>query len=158
MTTPCDIVVTDETGILPLLDGTDVLVTMTLTAEMGRAAKRLKLVQVPGAGLDRIDRAALPRDAMLANAYGHETGIAEYVIGAMLALTREFARLDSALRAADWQSQWAGSAASGLARTRRQDDRDSRLWPDRPEHRPPRSRLWHAGLCDPPRSRPIGRG
>jgi hypothetical protein len=31
---------------------------------------------------------------MLANAYGHETGIAEYVIGVILALTREFIRLD----------------------------------------------------------------
>ena len=66
LTTGCDVVVTDETGIVPLLDGIDVLVTMTLTAETGRAAKRLKLIQVPGAGLDRIDRAALPREAMLA--------------------------------------------------------------------------------------------
>jgi phosphoglycerate dehydrogenase-like enzyme len=78
---------------------------------MGRAATRLKLVQVPGAGLDRIDRSALPRGAMLANAYGHETGIAEYVIGVILALTREFARLDAALRRGDWQSQWAVGVA-----------------------------------------------
>jgi phosphoglycerate dehydrogenase-like enzyme len=80
---------------------------MALTAEMGRAATRLKLVQVPGAGLDRIDRSALPPATMLANAYGHETGIAEYVIGALLTLTRELARLDRALRRGDWQSQWA---------------------------------------------------
>jgi len=84
---------------------------MVLTAEMGRAATRLRLVQVPGAGLDRIDRGALPRGAKLANAYGHETGIAEYVIGAILALTREFGRLDQALRLGDWQSQWAVNAA-----------------------------------------------
>jgi phosphoglycerate dehydrogenase-like enzyme len=84
---------------------------MALTPEMGRAATRLKLVQVPGAGLDRIDRSALPRGAVLANAYGHETGIAEYVIGAMLALTREFTRLDASLRQGDWQSQWAVGTA-----------------------------------------------
>jgi phosphoglycerate dehydrogenase-like enzyme len=111
LTTPCDIVVADETGILPLLRDIDVLVTMTLTAEMGRAATRLRLVQVPGAGLDRIDRSALPRGAMLANAYGHEAGIAEYVIGAILTLTREFGRLDRALRLGDWQSQWAVGVA-----------------------------------------------
>jgi phosphoglycerate dehydrogenase-like enzyme len=111
LTTPCDIVVADEPGILPLLRDIDVLVTMALTAEMGRAATRLKLVQVPGAGLDRIDRSALPPRAMLANAYGHETGIAEYVIGAILTLTREFARLDRALRLGDWQSQWAVGVA-----------------------------------------------
>jgi phosphoglycerate dehydrogenase-like enzyme len=88
-----------------------VLVTMALTAEMGRAATQLRLVQVPGAGLDRIDRSALPRGARLANAYGHETGIAEYVIGAILALTRELGRLDKALRLGDWQSQWAVGVA-----------------------------------------------
>ena len=107
LTTPCQIVVASEADILPRLPETDVLVTMGLTAEMARAAARLKLVQVPGAGLDRIDRTAVPKGALLANAYGHEVGIAEYVIGAMLTLTREFARLDAALRKGDWQSQWA---------------------------------------------------
>jgi len=62
---------------------------------------------VPGAGLDRIDRSAIPQGARLANVYGHENGIAEYVMGAMIALTRDFARLDLALRKGDWQSQWA---------------------------------------------------
>jgi len=111
LTTPCEIIVAEETDILPRLQHIDVLVTMALTAEMARAATRLKLVQVPGAGLDRIDHAALPRGAMLANAYGHEAGIAEYVIGAILALTRDFIRLDRALRHGDWQSQWAVGAA-----------------------------------------------
>jgi phosphoglycerate dehydrogenase-like enzyme len=111
LTTPCEIIAAEETDILPRLQHIDVLVTMALTAEMARAATRLKLVQVPGAGLDRIDRSALPRGAMLANAYGHEAGIAEYVIGAILALTRDFIRLDRALRHGDWQSQWAVGAA-----------------------------------------------
>src|SRR5207253_4839756 len=74
------------------------------------AARRLKLVQVPGAGLDRIDRSALPAGVWLANAYGHETGIAEYVIGAMLAWTRDLGRLDAALRRGIWESQWAVGA------------------------------------------------
>jgi phosphoglycerate dehydrogenase-like enzyme len=104
---PCDIVIGDETGIVAQLADVDVLVTLGFTRDMGTAARRLKLVQVPGAGLDRIDRSALPVGASLANAYGHETGIAEYVIGAMLALTREFARLDPALRRGVWASQWA---------------------------------------------------
>jgi phosphoglycerate dehydrogenase-like enzyme len=107
LTTPCEIILATETDILPRLRDIDVLVTMVLTPEMTRAATRLKLVQVPGAGVDRIDRLALPKGTLLANAYGHETGIAEYVIGAMLALTREFSRLDGALRRGDWQSQWA---------------------------------------------------
>src|SRR2546430_1900751 len=77
---------------------------------MGAAAGRLKLVQVRGAGLERIDRAALPAGTALANAYGHEVGIAEYVLGAMLTLTRGFVRLDAALRRSAWESQWAVGA------------------------------------------------
>jgi phosphoglycerate dehydrogenase-like enzyme len=107
---PCDIIVDDETGIVARLPGVDVLVTLAFTREMGEAARGLKLVQVPGAGLDRIDRSALPAGAWLANAYGHETGIAEYVIGAMLALSRGFCRVDASLRRGHWESQWAASA------------------------------------------------
>src|SRR5204863_242212 len=85
---------------------------MAFTREMAAAARRLKLVQVPGAGLDRIDRGALPGGAALSNAYGHEVGIAEYVLGAMLALTRELGRLDAALPLGVWPSQLAiGGAA-----------------------------------------------
>jgi phosphoglycerate dehydrogenase-like enzyme len=61
---------------------------------------------------DRIDRPALPAETALANVYGHETGIAEYVIGAMLALTRDFGRLDGALRRGTWESQWAVNTAA----------------------------------------------
>jgi phosphoglycerate dehydrogenase-like enzyme len=104
---PCDVVVADEAGVVGKLADVDVLVTLGFTREMGAAARRLRLVQVPGAGLDRIDRAALPPGAWLANAYGHEVGIAEYVIGVMLAWTRELGRLDAALHRGTWLSQWA---------------------------------------------------
>ena len=80
---------------------------MAFTREMAEAAPRLRLVQVPGAGLDRIDRSALRPGVRLANAYGHEAGIAEYILGAMLALTRAFGRLDAKLRQGLWESQWA---------------------------------------------------
>src|SRR3989454_9349668 len=104
---PCEVVVADEAGVVGKLGDVDVLVTMAFTREMGAAAGRLKLVQVPGAGVERIDRAALPAGTALANAYGHEVGIAEYVLGAMLTLTRGFGRLDAALRRGAWESQWA---------------------------------------------------
>ena len=108
---PCDVILADEAGIVSQLSDVDVLITLGFTREMGAAAKRLKLVQVPGAGLDRIERAALPAGAWLANVYGHEVGIAEYVLGAMLTLTRGFARLDAALRRGAWESQWAVGSA-----------------------------------------------
>ena len=85
---PCDVVQGGERDILSRLGDVDVLVSMAFTPEMAAAAPRLRLVQVPGAGLDRIDRAALGPATALANAYGHDVGIAEYVLGAMLALAR----------------------------------------------------------------------
>jgi phosphoglycerate dehydrogenase-like enzyme len=107
---PCQIVVADEAAIVSKLGDVDVLVTMSFTRQMAAAAPRLRLVQVPGAGLDRVDRSALGPGTALANAYGHEVGIAEYILGAMLALTRDFVRLDAALRRGVWASQWAVGA------------------------------------------------
>jgi phosphoglycerate dehydrogenase-like enzyme len=107
---PCAVVTDDETGIVSRLSDVDVLVSLAFTREMGAAARRLKLLQVPGAGLDRIDRSAMPAGAWLANVYGHEVGIAEYVIGAMLTLTRGFGRIDAALRRGAWESQWGVGA------------------------------------------------
>lgn len=107
LTIPCEIVSGDEAGILYRLGDADVLVSMAFTKEMAAAGNRLRLLQVPGAGLDRIDRSQLRAGLALANAYGHEAGIAEYVIGAMIALTRSFRRLDQKLRAGEWESQWS---------------------------------------------------
>jgi phosphoglycerate dehydrogenase-like enzyme len=106
----CEMILADEAGVVGRLAEVDVLVTLAFTREMGAAATRLKLVQVPGAGLDRIDRAALPAAALLANAYNHEVGIAEYVMGAMLTLSRDLCRLDLALRRGRWESPWVPGA------------------------------------------------
>jgi len=104
---PCDVVVADEASVAARLGDVDVLITLAFTREMAATARRLRLVQVPGAGLDRIDRAAVPPGVWLANAYGHEVGIAEYIVGVMLAWTRELGRLDAALHRGAWLSQWA---------------------------------------------------
>jgi phosphoglycerate dehydrogenase-like enzyme len=104
---PHEAVEGDETAILPSLADADVLVSMGFTPPMAEAAPRLSLVQVPGAGLDRIDRSIMRPGLRLANAYGHEAGIAEYIMGAMLSLTRSFRSLDASLRKGRWDSQWA---------------------------------------------------
>ena len=107
LTVPCDFIHTDEKNARNVLPDVDVLVTLVFTSEMGAAARRLRLIQVPGAGVDRIDRAAMPPGASLAKVHGHETGIAEYVLGAMIALSRDFDRVHASLRAGRWDSQWA---------------------------------------------------
>ena len=104
---PCEIVTGDEAAILHELPNADVLVSLGFDSAMASAGQRLRLVQVPGAGLDRIDRSQFRPGLALANAYEHETGIAEYIMGAMIALTRSFQRVDRKLRAGQWESPWA---------------------------------------------------
>jgi phosphoglycerate dehydrogenase-like enzyme len=104
---PCEIVTGDEVAIFQQLRDAEVLVSMGFDRAMASAGPRLRLVQVPGAGLDRIDRSQLRPGLALANAYGHEAGIAEYIIGAMIALTRSFSRIDQKLRSGEWESQWS---------------------------------------------------
>lgn len=104
---PCEAVLMDEAGVVAEMASVDVVVTLVFSKAMGEAARRLRLVQVPGAGLDRIDPAAIPSETVVANVYGHETGIAEYVIGAMLTLSREFLKVDRAMRRGEWLSSWA---------------------------------------------------
>jgi len=95
---PCELIADDEASIVGHLSDSDVLVSMGFTTHMAQHASRLRLVQVPGAGLDRIDLGAFLPGMQLANAYGHGAGIAEYVIGAMISLSRSFGRLDTELR------------------------------------------------------------
>src|SRR5215475_6428869 len=107
---PSEVIADDEGGVITRLADADVLVSMVFTREMAAAGPRLRLIQVPGAGLDRIDRSALRPGVHFANAYGHEGGIAEYIVGAMIALTRSFGRLDAKLRQGQWESQWGVGA------------------------------------------------
>jgi phosphoglycerate dehydrogenase-like enzyme len=100
----------DEAEILPRLGEIDALVSLGFTQEMGAAGRHLRLVQVPGTGIDKIDLAAIPPGTWLANAYGHEVGIAEYVLGAMLAWNHRFERLDGSLRQGRWISPWVPDA------------------------------------------------
>ena len=69
----------------------------------------LRLFQVPGAGYDAVDLAALPDTAVVCNCFGHEQAIAEYVMAALLARTVPLADADARLRRGDW-AYWAGAA------------------------------------------------
>jgi phosphoglycerate dehydrogenase-like enzyme len=65
-------------------------------------ARRLRLVQVPYAGVERIDPAVLPPGCVVCNAYEHEDAIAEWIVMAVLALTHHLLLYDRALREGDW--------------------------------------------------------
>lgn len=66
-------------------------------------APRLRLIQLPGAGLDAIDLTAVPAGCAVCNVFEHEIGIAEYVFAAMLHFVVDLADRDARFRAGSWR-------------------------------------------------------
>jgi phosphoglycerate dehydrogenase-like enzyme len=86
--------------LLKTLRTAEVLVGPAFTQDMAEAAPDLRLVQVAGAGTDRVQARGVP----VANTYHHEDSIAEYVVWALIALRRELPQADAALRQGRWRS------------------------------------------------------
>jgi phosphoglycerate dehydrogenase-like enzyme len=86
--------------LITALKAADVLVGPAFTPDMAEAAPGLRLVQVAGAGTDRITARGVP----VANTYHHEDSIAEYILWALIALRRELPQADAALRRDRWRS------------------------------------------------------
>ncbi len=89
----------------------DVLVGTDFTAEMGSAAKSLKAILVPAAGVDRIEPEAVPDGCVVANAYAHEAPIAEWVMACAVALDHELLKSERTFRAGSWE-MWPGRHGS----------------------------------------------
>lgn len=92
----------------------DVFVGGRFTAEMAAAADQLRLVHVFGAGTDRIDFTALPEGVLVANTFGHERSIAEYVLATAILLRRDFLAQDRALRRGIWATSVYDGALAQL--------------------------------------------
>jgi phosphoglycerate dehydrogenase-like enzyme len=75
-------------------------------------APRVRLVQSVATGVELFDLAALPTGALVCNAFGHETAIAEYVLLAMLAWAHRFREIEEGFRArSSWAPSWVESGA-----------------------------------------------
>lgn len=64
---------------------------------------KVRLVQVGGAGLDAVDLEAIPRRIAVCNAFGHEDGMAEYVILAILAWRHRLLEMAASFKAGSWR-------------------------------------------------------
>jgi phosphoglycerate dehydrogenase-like enzyme len=98
----------DRATLAAALAGADALFTHHFDSD-SPPAPNLTLLQVPGAGYDAIDLAALPKGCTVCNVHEHETGIAEYVLLGMLEWVIGMAAMDRRLR----QRDWTGSAVKG---------------------------------------------
>jgi phosphoglycerate dehydrogenase-like enzyme len=79
--------------------------------DAGRA--RFRLLQLPGAGTDKIDFAALPPEAAVCNAFEHESPIAEYVFAAMLDHLIGYGAMTRAIAERGWGGAYFSRAPHG---------------------------------------------
>jgi phosphoglycerate dehydrogenase-like enzyme len=99
-----EVIVADGTSDLPrLMSGVDVFVGHEFNQEMACNADTLKLIQVIGAGYERVDLSSVPKGVAVCNNFEHENAVAEWVLMAMIALDRQVLRADRTLRAGSWE-------------------------------------------------------
>ena len=111
LATPWDIQVVDHAdrpAFAAALTDADAIVSMNWPAD-APPAPRLRLIQLPGAGTDEIRFDAVPPTASVCNAFEHEIGIAEFVMGSILEWLIGLRRLDASMR----QDRWWGSPLCG---------------------------------------------
>ena len=84
----------------------DVIVGDIFTADMGRAAAKLKLFHAVSAGTDHHDFSTLPPLASVANVYGHGPAIGEFVMLVILALSRRLLPTEARFRQGHWDGCW----------------------------------------------------
>ena len=92
----------DEEAVVQAVGDVDVIITGIFTPAMGQAAKRARLIHMPGAGYDEIHPGSIPPGAIFVNVYEHEQGIAEWTMMMCLALSRRLIESDAQLRQGDW--------------------------------------------------------
>lgn len=93
-----------EAEVLSRLPEVDVLVASRVTAGMAAAASRLRLLHVPGAGLDKVAFDALAPGVTVCNTFHHGRSIAEHVVMVSLMLSRRVLFADRMLRQGTWAS------------------------------------------------------
>ena len=71
------------------------------------AAPELRLIQLPGAGLNQIDFDAVPAQCSVCNVFEHEIGIAEYLVLAILEWEIGLRHMDASLREGIWSDGFA---------------------------------------------------
>jgi phosphoglycerate dehydrogenase-like enzyme len=110
----------DDAALPALMREADALIIPAVGPKLAPAlfeASRISLVQVTGAGVDRLDRAALVRLGIpVANvAGGSNSALAEYAVTAASLLLRRFAWADAEIKAGNYAAFRARMVADNLA-------------------------------------------
>ncbi len=98
----------DEAAAFAAMRDADVLITTKFDEAMAAGTPKLKLLLCPSAGTEGLDRRYLPPGVTVQNGAGHEIPMAEYVIGALVALRQKTLQADRTLRDGRWEFGFLG--------------------------------------------------
>ncbi|MGV6875209.1 NAD(P)-dependent oxidoreductase [Pseudochelatococcus sp. B33] len=84
-----------------LITPEDIVVSLRLNRN-GAPLPRMRMLHVPGAGLDGIDLKALHPDTILCNVFEHEIPIAEFTLGSLLDWEIDFAGMQRCFTPESW--------------------------------------------------------
>lgn len=99
----------DATAVAGAVADAAIVLTTRFDAELARHARSLEVIICPAAGTENIDRSAVPPGVDVVAGIGHEVPMAEYIMGALVALRQRFADGDAALRRGRWRFGYFGS-------------------------------------------------
>jgi phosphoglycerate dehydrogenase-like enzyme len=105
----CELIVSEsrrEEDLLRLVGDVDVLVGVRATRKVIEKAKKLRMIQALGTGVDRIDiDVAAERGIVVCNAVGlNAVPVAEHAMALMLSLAKNVVRYDKRLRGGGWRA------------------------------------------------------
>jgi phosphoglycerate dehydrogenase-like enzyme len=91
----------------------EVVLAIDLPFDVGALAPRLRWVQAVGAGTGQLQSAGLAENdiALTSNGGSNSIGIAEFVVGRLLQVTKRFRELDEAQAAHRWEPLYGGQLA-----------------------------------------------
>jgi phosphoglycerate dehydrogenase-like enzyme len=104
----CELVIPfppNEDEILRLVSDVDVIFTSSASRNLIESAEKLKMIQVMGTGVDKIDiEAAAERGVIVCNSVGlNAIPVAEHAISLMLTLAKKITKYDKELRIGEWR-------------------------------------------------------
>jgi phosphoglycerate dehydrogenase-like enzyme len=88
----------------------EIIASVIVPGEYIRKSSNLRMIQTFGAGIDRVDLAAVRErgDIILCNNHVNSAEVAEYAISLLLAVAKNIIPSDRELRAGNWVHRWGG--------------------------------------------------
>lgn len=99
----------DPASVAAAIADAAIVLSTRFDAAMAANARALELLICPAAGTENIDRRAVPAGVEVVAGVGHEAPMAEYTIGALVALRQRFFEADAALRRGEWRFGYFGT-------------------------------------------------